>query len=60
MTYQTRGGEGAVDIKEADGVLERALLKRRVRWRSERHCESCGVKMVLEGGKKREMGVTII
>jgi hypothetical protein len=30
LAYQTRGGEGAVDIEEADGVLERTLRKRRV------------------------------
>ncbi len=30
IAYQTGGSEGAVDVKEADGVLERTLLKRGV------------------------------
>jgi hypothetical protein len=30
LAYQTRGGECAVDIEKADGVLERTLLERRV------------------------------
>lgn len=29
-TYPAGGGEGAVDIEEADGVLQRTILQRRV------------------------------
>lgn len=34
-TYQTRGGEGAVDVEEADGVVERTFLERNVGRRSD-------------------------
>jgi hypothetical protein len=30
LTYKTSGSQRAVDVKEADGVLERTLLKRGV------------------------------
>lgn len=40
LAYQARGGEGAIDIEEADGVLERTVLERSVRrGRGKSHCE---------------------
>jgi hypothetical protein len=39
--YQAGGGEGAVDVEEADGVLERTLREGSVGRRRVGHCEIC-------------------
>jgi hypothetical protein len=57
LAYQARGGEGAIDIKQADGVLERTVLERSVRrGRGKSHCEILGLVMSGCGRKERKRG----
>lgn len=60
QTYQSRGSKGAIDIEQADGVLERALLERRVSGDgggSGSHCDDDGVFGVVvdEDGTKGQV-----
>lgn len=53
--YQAGGGEGAVDIEEADGVLERTLREGSVGRRRVCHCEGF-VRAIDEGTRKEKNG----